>query len=90
MDEQVRTELREFITSSFLFSDNSREFEDDLSLIESGIVDSTGILELIEFVEEKYGIKVLETETVPDNLGSISNLTRFVVAKAGAAAGQPA
>jgi acyl carrier protein len=88
MEDRVKTELREFITSSFLFGDSSRQVDDDVSLIESGIVDSTGILELIEFLEEHYGINVTETETVPDNLGSIANLTRFVVSKA--AAGQPA
>jgi acyl carrier protein len=81
MEQRVRTELREFIISSYLFGDRTREPDDDVLLVESGIVDSTGVLELIEFLESRYGIAVMETETVPDNLGSISNLTRFVVGK---------
>lgn len=88
MEDRVKTELREYITSSFLFGDSSRLVDDEVSLIEAGIVDSTGILELIEFLEEHYGITVTESETVPDNLGSIANLSRFVAGKA--AAGQPA
>jgi len=81
MEQRVRTELREFIVASYLFGDRTREPTDDDLLVEAGIVDSTGILELIEFLESQYGIAVLESETVPDNLGSISNLTRFVLAK---------
>jgi acyl carrier protein len=81
MDQTVKNELREFIVGSYLFGDTSREPDDDTSLIDSGIVDSTGILELIEFLEAHYGIEVKETETVPGNLGSISNLARFVAGK---------
>lgn len=86
MEAQVREELRDFIVTSYLFGDVSRMPADGDSLIESGVVDSTGILELIEFVESTYGIEVSETETVPDNLGSVANLTRFVVRKGGAPA----
>ena len=81
MEQQVRQELQEFITTSYLFGDVRRQPSDEQSLIESGVVDSTGILELIEFLEERYGIEVAESETVPDNLGSIGNLTRFVTSK---------
>ncbi|MGN6130201.1 MAG: hypothetical protein ACTHOK_07650, partial [Nocardioidaceae bacterium] len=83
MEAQVREELRDFIVTSYLFGDDSRLPADGDSLIESGVVDSTGILELIEFLESTYGIEVSETETVPDNLGSVANLTRFVVRKGG-------
>jgi acyl carrier protein len=81
VENQVRDQLREFIRTSYLFGDDSRMPADDESLIESGIVDSTGVLELIEFLESTYGVEVSETETVPANLGSIANITGFVSRK---------
>jgi acyl carrier protein len=81
VEQQVRTDLREFVGSNYLFGDHSRIPADDDSLLEKGILDSTGVLELIEFLEEHFGIEVAETETLSDNLGSISGLTRFVLLK---------
>lgn len=81
MDSQVVVELREFVSSAYLFGDSSRMPADTDSLLETGILDSTGILELIEFLEEKYGISITDQETVPDNLGSIANLSRYLTAK---------
>src|SRR5262250_2180153 len=74
MEQQVKSELREFIVASYLFGADSRVPDDDVSLIAERIVDSTGILELIEYLESHFGIQVAESETVPENLGSISNL----------------
>ncbi len=84
MQDQARARIVEFIIDNYLFGDASRQPQDDESLLESGIVDSTGILELIQFLESDFGIEVLDTETVPDNLGSVANLTRYVLAKIGA------
>ncbi|TRY18643.1 acyl carrier protein [Tessaracoccus rhinocerotis] len=81
MDTQVTTTLRAFIEESYLFGDSSRMPADDESLLETGIIDSTGVLELIEFLEEEFGFSVEDTETVPENLGSISGLTRYVSSK---------
>ena len=81
MDAQIRAELTEFIVTNYLFGDVARTPGDDDSLIERGVIDSTGILELIEFLEAHFGIDVAESETVPQNLGSISNLLRFVERK---------
>ena len=81
MDVQVRAELTEFIVTNYLFGDATITPRDGDSLIEEGIIDSTGILELIEFLESHFGIEVSEAETVPENLGSITNLTQFVVSK---------
>ena len=81
MDVQVRAELAEFIVSNYLFGDATLAPGDDASLIETGIIDSTGILELIEFLESHFGIEVSEAETVPENLDGISSLTKFVVSK---------
>lgn len=81
MDTQIRTELTKFIVKNYLFGDIARIPGDDESFVERGIIDSTGILELIQFLESRFGVEVAESETVPDNLGSISSLTRFVMSK---------
>ncbi len=86
--DEIRETLREFMGDNYLFGDTDRLPGDEESLLEKGVVDSTGILELIEFLEDRFGIEVAESETVFENLGSIGGLTRFVLAKTGAA--QPA
>jgi acyl carrier protein len=78
---QVRTELIDFVVNNFLFGDVVRTPADDDSLVEGGVIDSTGVLELIEFLESNFGIEVSDTETLPQNLDTISNLTRFVQSK---------
>ncbi len=77
-------ELRTFIALAFLFGDESQMPDDSASLLETGVLDSTGVLELIEFLEEHFGIEVADTETVPSNLGSIDGLARFVRSKSAA------
>lgn len=81
MESEIRADLRDFVTTAFLFGDTSRMPSDDASLLEAGVLDSTGVLELIEFLEERFSISVKDSETLPENLGSIEGLTRFVVAK---------
>lgn len=81
METEIGAQLRSFICANYLFGDESRVPGDHDSLVETGIVDSTGVLELIEFLEDRYRIEVCETETIPQNLDSISNLTRFVLGK---------
>lgn len=81
MESQVASDLRAFIASAYLFDDESRMPSETASLLETGILDSTGVLELIEFLEAKYGITVQDTETVPENLGSIANVSRYVAGK---------
>ena len=66
---------------NYLFGDITKVPGDDDTLVEMGIIDSTGILELIEFLESRFDIEVSETETVPQNLGSICSLTKFVLSK---------
>jgi acyl carrier protein len=81
VDTQIRAELTEFIVNNYLFGDISRMPGDDDSFVELGIIDSTGILELIEFLGSRFGVEVSESETVPENLGSVSNLTNFIMSK---------
>jgi acyl carrier protein len=81
LDTQVKAELIEFIVMNYLFGDVASAPRDDDSLVDEGIIDSTGILELIEFLESHFGVEVSEAETTPQNLGSISALTGFVMSK---------
>lgn len=78
MESDIKAKVTDFIVTNYLFGDAKRAPAEGDSLIEKGIVDSTGILELIEFLETAFGIQVKDTETVPQNLDSIANLTRFV------------
>lgn len=73
-----KQKLRLFILENFLFSDDQSELNDDDSFLEEEIIDSTGILEVIEFLEEEEGIKVEDEELVPDNLDSVDKIVSFV------------
>jgi acyl carrier protein len=79
---QVSAEIRRFIAERFLFGDDKKLGDGD-SLLEAGIVDSTGVLELINHLEERYGIKVSDDELVPENLDTIAGIAAFLARKAG-------
>lgn len=76
----VESKLREYITTNFLFADGAQLANED-SFLDRGIIDSTGILEIIMFLEEEFGIKVADNEMLPENLDSIANIVRFVERK---------
>lgn len=79
-------ELRGFLTDNFLLGDELDGLPGDASLIEAGIIDSTGVLELVGFLEERYGLRIADDELVPENLDSIDNVVRFVERKRAPAA----
>lgn len=83
MDDHAdsRTQLRKFLARNFLLSDREFPLEDGESLRENGIVDSTGVLELIEFVETTFHIRIEDAEAVPQNLDSVRDLVAFVARK---------
>lgn len=81
MEDQVRAQLLDFVVTNYLFGDVTRAPRDDDSLVEGGIIDSTGVMELIEFLEADFGIEVSDDDTVPSNLDTIANLTAFVLRK---------
>ncbi|CDZ68880.1 acyl carrier protein [Neorhizobium galegae] len=76
--------VREFIAENFLFRADA-EVSNNQSLLESGVIDSTGVLELIAFLEQTYGITVADEEIVPENLDSIDNMTSYLTTKLAAA-----
>ena len=73
-------EIRKFITTNFYVADPAKLAE-DASFLDQGIVDSTGVLEVVTFLEEKFGIVVGDSEMLPENLDSLKNLTAFVERK---------
>ena len=79
-------ELRQFIVENFLFGKEDAPLANGDSLLELGIIDSTGVLELVSFLEQKYGFTIKDEELVPENLDSIDRLVQFVRRKAEIAA----
>jgi acyl carrier protein len=76
----LRTRIRKFVIDTFRYGDASG-FRDDLQLLDAGIIDSTGILEVITFVEGELGLRVADREVVPEHFGSVDLLVRFVESK---------
>lgn len=70
-------ELRDFVVDNFLYGRNTN-FSNDESFLAMGIIDSTGTLELISFLERKYGIRVEDRDLVPENLDSVTLLAQFL------------
>ena len=78
--ESIIEMVRQFIVTNFLFGDG-RQLQDDTSFLQSGIIDSTGMLELITYLEETFGIKIQDNELVPENLDSLARVAAFVARK---------
>lgn len=74
----VADELIGFIRENFIAGRSDAEIGFDDSLIDGGIIDSTGVLELVTFIEERYGISVEDEELIPENLDSVKNLVAFL------------
>ena len=66
-----------FIVENFLFSEGE-QLTNETSFLDSGIIDSTGILELITFLEETYNVKIEDDELIPENLDSLNNVVKFI------------
>jgi acyl carrier protein len=69
--------VRKFVTTNFYVADPTA-LKDEQSLLEAGIVDSTGVLEIVQFLESDFGIKVEDTEIVPENVDSITRITAYI------------
>lgn len=80
------TKIRRFIVENFLFGDG-QVLKDDTSFMQEGIIDSTGILELVFFLEENFGISVEDDELVPENFDSLTRIVKYLHAKTEAAPG---
>lgn len=81
----IETLIRAYILENFLFSDDDSQLQNDASFLEEGIVDSTGVLELVMFVEETFDVTVEDEEILPENFDSVTQLARYVRVKTGEA-----
>jgi acyl carrier protein len=83
--EDIRGRFRRHIGANFVIPGGEESLKDDASLLEEGIMDSTGVLDLVMFIEETFGIQVKDEELVPENLDSVDKLVAFVEKKTGRA-----
>ena len=82
----IETTIRNYILENYLFTDDQSTLQNDESFLNKGIIDSTGILEGISFLESEFGVKVEDREMIPENLDSVNNLVKYVNAKKSGAA----
>jgi acyl carrier protein len=78
MQDKVVSAVREFIADNFLYREGIATLKDDTSFLSTGIIDSTGVLELVLFLETTFGFKVDDEEVVPENLDSIRAICAYV------------
>lgn len=77
----IQTKIRDYILDTYLFTDDQSKLNNDDSFLETGIIDSTGVLELVMFLEEEFGIAVDDEDLIPENLDSVDRLCEFVARK---------
>lgn len=81
MTEPLESEIRAFVVENFLFGQDDEAMNAQSSLVESGIIDSMGVAEIVAHIESRYGVTVGDDELVPDNLDSIARIAAFVARK---------
>jgi acyl carrier protein len=81
MSSELQSQVRRFILENYLFTDDESALGLDESLLDRGIVDSTGMLEIIMFIEDELGVTVEDEEMIPENLDSVNRIAAFVAKK---------
>jgi acyl carrier protein len=84
MHHDISGQLRRFIGENFMFQDEVESLAEDSSFLEAGIIDSTGVLELVCYLENTFAIEVADDEMLPQNLDSIRAISSYVARKLGA------
>ncbi|MCA1491256.1 acyl carrier protein [Sinorhizobium alkalisoli] len=82
MAQTINDKVKTFIIENFLFGDTSYDLTDTASLIENDIIDSTGVLELVAFIEDQFGIAMADADIVPANLDSLARIAGFIQSRA--------
>ncbi|MDY6874847.1 MAG: acyl carrier protein [Chloroflexota bacterium] len=82
-NQRIEVQIRRYVLDNFLFSDDENQLRNEASFLEEGVVDSTGVLELVLFVEETFGVTVEDDELLPENFDSVNQLATYVRAKLG-------
>jgi acyl carrier protein len=78
MTDDILSRVRTFIEENFLFRADASDLSDTDSLLESGVMDSTGVLEIVAFLESEFSVEMKDAEIVPENLDSISSITAYL------------
>jgi acyl carrier protein len=78
---EIQAQVRDYILANFMYTDDKSKLTSELSLIDNGIVDSTGVLELVGFIEETFAVKVDDADLVPDNFDSLGKITAYIQRK---------
>jgi acyl carrier protein len=79
--EAIKAQVRQYVAANFMMGANVAELRDDDSFMGQNVIDSAGILELIAYLEQTYGIKVVEDDMIPDNLDSLNGVGRYLQRK---------
>jgi len=79
--EETIIKIREFIFETFLFDADDDALQNDASFLEQGVIDSTGVLELVEWLEDEFDISVADEELIPENLDSVKLLSAYIARK---------
>lgn len=74
----IRDRVRGYILENLMFSDDASQLPDDASLLDRGIIDSTGVLEVVMFLEDGFGVKVRDSDLLPENFDSVARISDFV------------
>ena len=78
---ELKQKVRAFIFENFLFDAEEGDLQNDSSFLDQGIIDSTGVLELVEWLEDDFGFSVDDEELIPENLDSVNKLADFIARK---------
>ncbi len=74
----IEAKIRHYILENLMFTDDGSRLPNDASLLDRGVIDSTGVLEIVMFLEEEFAIKIKDSEMLPENFDSVNNLVAFV------------
>jgi acyl carrier protein len=79
--DEICSEVKGFILDNYLYGYEEEELDNDVSILDMGVIDSTGIIELVLFIEEGYHFEVSDHEIIPENLDSINRISKYIFSK---------
>lgn len=79
--QDTAQQVRDYVIDRFLFGQGGDRLSDDSSFLEQNLMDSTGVLEMVMFLEQRFGVKVQDHELIPENLDSVNRIAAFVARK---------
>ncbi|MDY6950009.1 MAG: acyl carrier protein [Thermodesulfobacteriota bacterium] len=81
MNNPIKEQILSFIVENFLFGESGDDLKETDSFLDTGIIDSTGVLEIVSYIEETYGFQVEDEDLIPENLDSIANVATYIERK---------